>query len=53
MVGNEPDTTYENQDALLPEVYADRYFELATIIRRLDPSARIAFGSVVQPTPIR
>ena len=53
VVGNEPDTTYEGQDALLPEVYADRYFELATIIRNLDPSARIAFGSVVQPTPIR
>lgn len=53
VVGNEPDTTYEDQDALLPEVYADRFYELATIIRRLDPSARIAFGSIVQPTPIR
>jgi hypothetical protein len=52
-VGNEPDTTYENQDALLPEVYADRYYELATIIRSLDPAAQIAFGSIVQPTPIR
>ena len=52
-MGNEPDTTYENQDTLLAEVYADRYYELATIIRDLDPSARIAFGSVVQPTPIR
>jgi hypothetical protein len=53
VVGNEPDTTYENQDALLPEVYADRYYEISTVIRRLDRSARIAFGSVVQPTPIR
>jgi hypothetical protein len=53
VVGNEPDTTYGNQDALLPEVYADRYYELARIIRRLDRSARIAFGSIVQPTPIR
>jgi hypothetical protein len=53
MVGNEPDTTYEGQDALLPEVYADRYYELATIIRDLDPTARIGFGSVVQATPIR
>jgi hypothetical protein len=53
VVGNEPDTTYGNQDALLPQFYADRYFALATIIRNLDPSARIAFGSVVQPTPIR
>jgi hypothetical protein len=53
VVGNEPDTTYENQDALLAEVYADRYYELATIIRHLDRTAQIAFGTVVQPTPIR
>jgi hypothetical protein len=53
VVGNEPDTTYGSQDALTPEVYADRYYQLATIIRNMDPSARIAFGSVVQPSPIR
>jgi len=53
IVGNEPDTTYEGQDGLLPEVYADRYFELATIIRRLDRSAQIGFGPIVQPSPIR
>jgi hypothetical protein len=53
VVGNEPDTTYENQDALLPEVYADRYYELATLFRQLDRSAQIGFGPVVQPTPIR
>jgi hypothetical protein len=53
VVGNEPDTTYGNQDALLPEAYADRFYELAQIIRAQDPSARTAFGSIVQPTPIR
>ncbi len=53
VVGNEPDTTYGGQDDLLPEVYADRYYEMARIIRRSDRSARIAFGSIVQPTPIR
>jgi hypothetical protein len=58
VVGNEPDTTYEDQpgsgqDGLLPEVYADRYYEMARIIRRLDRSAQIGFGPVVQPTPIR
>lgn len=53
VVGNEPDTTYEDQDALLAEDYADRYYELATILRDLDPTATIAFGSIVQPTPIR
>jgi hypothetical protein len=53
IVGNEPDTTYEGQDALLPEIYADRYYELARIIRRYDPTALIGFGPIVQPTPIR
>ena len=53
VVGNEPDTYYSDQDGLLPEVYADRYYELATIIRSLDPTARITFGNSVQPTPIR
>ena len=53
VVGNEPDTAYGNQDALLPEVYADRFYELAQIIRSMDPTAQIAIGSIVQPTPIR
>jgi len=53
VVGNEPDTTFGDQDELLPEVYADRYYEVARIIRRLDRTAQIAFGSIVQPTPIR
>lgn len=53
VVGNEPDTTYENQDGILAEVYADRYYELARIIRQLDPTALIGFGPIVQPTPIR
>jgi hypothetical protein len=53
VIGNEPDTTYGGQDELLAEVYADRYYELARIIRKLDPSAKLAFGSIVQPTPLR
>lgn len=53
VVGNEPDTTFGDQDELLPEVYADRFYEVARIIRRLDRTALIAFGSIVQPTPIR
>ena len=53
LVGNEPDTRYGEQDELEAEVYADRYYELATLIRRGDPTAQIGFGSVVQPTPIR
>jgi hypothetical protein len=53
LVGNEPDTTYNGQDGLYPEVYADRFFAIATLIRSLDAGARIGFGAIVQPTPIR
>lgn len=52
-VGNEPDTTSQNQDGTTPETYADRFYAIATQIRNLDPTARIGFGTVVQPTPIR
>lgn len=52
-IGNEPDTTYENQDNVTPETYAERFFAIATQIRGLDSSARIGFGTVVQATPIR
>jgi hypothetical protein len=53
IIGNEPDTIYESQDDLVAEVYADRFFSLATIIRHLDPTAKIGFGTIVQPTSIR
>jgi hypothetical protein len=53
LLGNEPDTTYGGQDSLLAETYADRFYESAVKIRQLDPTARIGFGTVVQPTPIR
>ncbi len=53
VVGNEPDTIYEFQDALFAEVYADRYYQIAHLIRQLDPTALIGFGPIVQPTPIR
>ena len=57
-VGNEPDTQYCNtdgscQDNVTATQYADRYYAIATAIRAADPSARIGFGSIVQPTPIR
>lgn len=53
IVGNEPDAVYEDQDELLPEVYAERYFAVASRIRQLDPTARLGFGAIIQPTPIR
>lgn len=58
LIGNEPDTTYFDQggtpqDNLRPEVYARRYFAIASRIRQLDPTAQLGFGNIVQPTPIR
>lgn len=53
IIGNEPDTTFGDQDNLFPEIYAARFYEIATTIRVLDPTAKIVFGSIVQPTPIR
>ncbi|HEX7557005.1 MAG TPA: hypothetical protein VF338_10310, partial [Leptolinea sp.] len=53
IVGNEPDTEYDTQDDLNAEEYANRFFQVATRIRSLDPTARIGFGSIVQPTYIR
>lgn len=53
IVGNEPDAEVAYQDHIPAHVYAQRYYALATIIRSLDPTALIAFGTVIQPTPIR
>ncbi len=53
LIGNEPDSEVTYQDHISAETYADRYFALATIIRAADPSAKIGFGTVIQPTPIR
>jgi len=52
MIGNEPDRVYW-QDSITPEVYADRYYAIATQIRTLDPTAQLGYGTIVQPTPIR
>ena len=51
IIGNEPDR--DIQDGVTPEVYAQRYYEIAIRIRHFDPTAQIGFGSLVQPTPIR
>jgi hypothetical protein len=53
VIGNEPDTWYAGQDGVTPEVYADRYYAMAQVIRANDPTAKIGFGPIVQPTPIR
>jgi hypothetical protein len=50
-VGNEPDAYL--QDNATPELYAEQFYAVATVIRASDSTAKIAFGTVVQPTPLR
>lgn len=51
LIGNEPDCI--NQDSLTPSQYADIYHDLYYFIKQRDPSALIAAGGIVQPTPVR
>jgi len=51
LVGNEPDCIY--QDDLLPEDYADIYYEIYWAIKGWDPTALVSPGAIVQPTPLR
>jgi hypothetical protein len=53
IIGNEPDSEVTYQDHITAEIYGERFYDLATMIRQDDPTATIAFGPVIQPTPIR
>lgn len=56
LIGNEMDRRDwpgGGQDEILPETYAVAYHDLHETIKRLDPTARIAIGGVIQPTPLR
>jgi hypothetical protein len=50
-VGNEPECIYQGMRT--PEAYADIYHEVHTFLKGVDPTARVAIGSIVQPTPLR
>ena len=52
LIGNEPDSIY-NCSPIMPELYAEIYHELYTFIKTHDPSARVAIGGIVQPSPLR
>jgi len=41
------------QDECLPEVYAEAYHDIYHLIKGADPSAQVAIGGIVQPTPLR
>jgi hypothetical protein len=38
---------------MLPELYAHACYELHHLIKNADPTALVAIGGVVQPTPLR
>lgn len=48
--GNSPG---QGQQEILPEVYAVAYHEIYTAIKEVDPSAQVANGSIIVPTPLR
>lgn len=51
IIGNEPECIY--QDRRTPEEYAEIYHTLYTFIKQEDPTAQVAIGGVVEPTPLR
>ncbi len=51
LIGNEPECTYQGNNT--PEQYAQAYHQLYPFLKSRDPTARIAIGGVVEPTPLR
>lgn len=51
LIGNEPECP--NQENLTPDVYAQRYHEAYQSIKIWDPTALVAIGGIVEPTPLR
>ena len=51
LVGNEPDCIW--QDNTLPGNYARVYHDAYAAIKAQDPTAQVAAGGIVQPTPLR
>lgn len=52
IIGNEPEAKY-NQGNRTPDQYAAVYHHLYPLIKGLDPTAWIAIGGVIEPTPLR
>lgn len=52
LIGNEPEGPI-NQGKRTPEDYADLYHLAYVLIKGWDPTARIAIGGVIQPSPLR
>lgn len=52
LIGNEPDSVYQG-DPIQAELYAELYHYFYTTIKAADPTAKVAIGAVVQPSPLR
>jgi hypothetical protein len=59
LIGNEierkdwDDGYCDGQDEILPELYAQAYHEVYNAIKAVDPTAKVANGSLVEFTPLR
>jgi len=56
LVGNEIeriDWFGGGQDEILPDFYPVVYHDLYTLIKGIDPTAKVAIGGIIQPTPLR
>ena len=51
LIGNEPECIWQGN--CTPEQYALVYHDLYAFIKGRDPTAQVAIGGVVQPTPLR
>jgi len=51
IAGNEPET--RGQGELTPEEYADIYHDVYHFVKGIDPTAQVAIGGVVMPSPLR
>jgi hypothetical protein len=52
IIGNEPDSIYDCSP-IMPDLYAELFHEFDTFIHAHDPSAQVAIGGIVQPSPLR
>lgn len=53
IVGNEPDVDNIAQDSMMPQMYAQAYYEIYHFIKGLDANAQIANGGLSMITPGR
>ena len=51
LLGNEPDRF--SQDGVMAAEYATFYHDVYTFLKARDPSAQVAMGGLLQPTPLR